>query len=152
MEYTRAMDKTVFLEGLAQVGDWTDSSMRFAGYRALDQGLDTMAIDLFGSVLEREQKDYLAAAFAMLREGDLDKAEKTLHVSSQTSWQRLEYVEVAIMYSLLRRLEEQRPLTLFEDGFVEQVSKKLEDLGIDAHVRAVDVGLFCTPKDWEKLY
>jgi hypothetical protein len=71
MEYTRAMDKTVFLEGLAQVGDWTDSSMRFAGYRALDQGLDTMAIDLFGSVLEREQKDYLAAAFAMLREGDL---------------------------------------------------------------------------------
>jgi hypothetical protein len=53
---------------------------------------------------------------------------------------------------VLRRLEEQRPLTLFEDGFVEQVSKKLEDLRIDAHVRAVDVGLFCTPKDWEKLY
>jgi len=146
--YSQAAEQAQYLQGLDSVEGWTDSGLRFAAYRALRHDLNALGINFLNAVGKREMKDPLAAAFGMIRLGDLDNAEDTLRVASETVWPYLESAELVIMYGLLRKIEEQRPASTISPGFRDYLDGHMEDAGLLGKQYEVTVELFCPKEGW----
>ncbi len=121
-------------------------SKRFAGYRALEHGLNIIAIDLFSSIVEdieiRDVKDYLALALAYARHDDAEQLEQTLNQAANQRWPRLEFVDLLIMQGLLKELDGP-PFKYVDQAYVDSIFEQVGENGLSGNGKLISVQSFC---------
>jgi len=120
-----------------------DPSKRFAGYQALHHGLYELAEAHFKSVKVKDQKDYLAQALAVLRKGDPAQAENLINTALHIRWDNLAFVDLVILESLLREIQEVRPLVDFEPEYLDNLANQVGTSALSASGLRVSAETFC---------
>lgn len=139
VDYAEAPDRAAFLTGIEDLEDWDDQRLRFAGYRALELGLDDKAWELFARLRVAEFADYLAVALSRARQGDWRRAENVLDTLTRQSWVTVKQLELEILYRLLNQIARNDGLELFDDAYVEGLAGQFPnavDLGVMPDVRS----------------
>ena len=140
--YASVGNKDNWLTGLESQTDWTDSSRRFAGYRALHHGLNDMAFSLFSTVRTREVKDLLAMALAYLQSEQTDNAEAVLAEAVNTAWESIERSDLVLLQGLLMQIQQQRPLETVDPAVLDSLVQQLE-ITADDPAQPISVDSFC---------
>jgi hypothetical protein len=143
--YSSAQNREDYLKNLATEDTQYDDSKRFAGYRALDHGLNNLAIELFSSIEfeVRHRKDFLALALAHLRDGQLELTEQILARASKIYWSRLEFNDILIMRGLLTEIRKQKPLEHITQEFLDGIFSQAGSATFSEKNRFVSVATFC---------
>ena len=142
-----ASDRTEPFQGIdvsARPAEWTDPVRRFAAYRAMEQGRYDLALELFDWVAKREPKDYLAEALAYMNTQRPDRAEETLDRALRVKWGNIDFDEIVILHALLDSANRVRPLTLFDQDYLQELRQQVGDFNVPASGKELSVGHFCT--------
>lgn len=142
-EYASAEDPVHWLTNLGPEDTWNDESKRFAGYRALDHGLDDIAIKLFTAIPVKDVKDFLAIAMAHHHNNREEQAEQYLKLASSTRWARLETNDLVVMRGLLAEIKEKQPLKHMKKEFVDSVYEQVATFAHGTKGRSISVASFC---------
>jgi len=134
-----------FLESIREenYSSWYDDNLRFAGYRALEYGLNELAIEWFFSVRDKQFKDYMAGAMANLLAGRLDVAESILANASEIHWTLSDRNEVEILSRLLTHLQSEKEIELIDQAYVDQVRKLAGHEGEKVTAQQLTFRIFC---------
>jgi hypothetical protein len=146
-DYTAAEDKDAYLVENSKPDEWTDPVKRFAAYRALDDDLNDLAVELFESVSVKEPKDYLGGALAHLHAGRPAETEKLIDEAMRINWDTLEFSDVMLLHGLLVETNEVKPLELFEPDYIEVLAGQVADFSLPAAGTRVSVAEFCSIED-----
>lgn len=123
---------------------WHEGSLRFAGYRALELGLNEQAIHWFYSVKQKLLlKDFLAGALANLRAGRFDQAEDILFNAIRVQWTSVEINDARILQGLLVELMAKRPLKVIGSDYFDEITTSLGDHTLPVSDKPVSVADFC---------
>jgi len=125
IDFTNADDRASFLSNLDEDNQWTASTMRFAGYRALVHKQNSIAYELFTGIPGPVFSDFLGSALVKVRQGEWKEAEHLLDTATRhTASQQLS--EIAILHSLLVLIRQNVGLALFNEAYVNRLG---EDIG-----------------------
>ena len=141
--YENAADRNLFLAGDEDTQYWSDSTRRFAGYRALSNGLYDLARGHFRSVKVKEQKDYLAEALALLRAGDPAGAENLLDTATKIQWANLDFIDFVILEALLREIQAAGPLKKFAPEYLEHLATEVGEYALSGPDKRLRAETFC---------
>ena len=114
---------------------------RFAGYRALAQGLPDLAMEFFAGIGVPEFADYLAVALSMVGQGDWLAAERALDNVTRVNWPAVKQSELQILYQLLEQIRSNAQLELFDEAYLDGLAQQFEDSG--ARLTRPDIHSFC---------
>lgn len=123
--YSRSVDKPAFLSEPSQSVHWDIPRLRFAGFQALDNGMNQLAQRLFSGFTKWEFRDYLASALASARLGQWERAEKILDKASRHAWPNMKSADLAILHELLVYIRENIPLNLFDEAYLIRLEQQL---------------------------
>ena len=126
-QYALAEDKAGFVEGLGKENNWNEYSLRFAGYRALDQHLNQIAFELFSSIEPKQLSDYIAAGFAKTRMEEWQTAEEILDAATRIVWPTSDQSDLVILVSLLNTIKEKASITLIEEDYLQQLAVEVSN-------------------------
>lgn len=146
--FAASTDSFAWLEAVDPGRLRTDTQRRFVGYRSLDVGLTSRASVAFATVRDRRPKDLLAAAAAAFAAGDLAMADQRLIEATRIQWQRLELVDLAVLWSIADQLRQAGALTAVDDEFLASIAKQLDGAGLEARSRPLDAATFCAAPGW----
>jgi len=124
LEYTKTDDRAEFLINLDENRQWTDPNLRFAGYQALSENLDSIAFELFAGIKDKEFSDYLGGALAKANLGEWKASEQTLDLGTRLSWSE-NTSEIEILHALLVHIRQNFTLELIDDAYVERLAEKI---------------------------
>lgn len=141
--YTTSKDQKNWLSSLAPENMWNDESKRFIAFRALDHGLNDLAIKIFNSISEREVKDHLATVLAYQLNGDYQLAEKILNLVSRQNWPEIEFNDLVIMQALLVEIQQENPLKYMDQSFVDSIFDQVGRFALSGKQEIVTVSSFC---------
>lgn len=142
IDYTKTNNRAIFLTTLEKDRQWTDPKLRFAGYQALNQNLDSIAFELFAGIRKKEFSDYLGGALAKARLGEWKAAEQTLDLGTRLSWSEKTF-EIKILHGLLEHIRQNFRLELIDDAYVERLAEKIGAIS-DSNLSFVpDARSFC---------
>ena len=142
-QYVTKEDQKSWLKELASIKLINDDGKRFVGYRALEHGLNEIALKLFSSISVRERKDHLAATLALLRNNKPDEAEEALNKAIKLPQYQFEFIDKIIIQGLLTEIEKQRPLKFIEEGLPAYMSEELGEAALNYKNSLVRVQTFC---------
>lgn len=121
----------------------TDSEQRFLGYRALEAKRYEVAFDAFRRVLQKEPKDFLAAALALLRTGQAERAEGVLDEATRQNWQRLKFEDIQMLHALLEEIAARGALRHFDSAYLAQLADQVGQNSLTASGQQVSAASFC---------
>jgi len=124
IEYSKTDDRAKFLINLEEDSQWSDPKLRFAGYQALSQNLDSIAFELFAGIRKKEFGDYLGGALAKARLGEWKAAEQTLDLGTRLSWSE-KTSEVEILHGLLEHIRQNFKLEIIDDAYVGRLAEEV---------------------------
>jgi len=145
MDYGRAADSEMYLNALSvnKSVTWHENSLRFAGYRTLEVGLNELASKWFSELENRSLKDFLAYSLANLRLGNLSTVEQSLANAIQVDWPAPRIADFRILQWLLTRLSEERPLVLIGEDYLADLTSSLGEHSILGSYDSVSANEFC---------
>jgi hypothetical protein len=127
VHYATAADQAAFLAEAEGVDQWNDQMLRFAGYRALERGLDDKAWELFARLRGPEFADFLAVAVSRAAQGDWGAAESVLDNLTSKKWAKVKQFELGILYRLLDQIRRNAGLQLFDEAYLEGLAGQFPD-------------------------
>ena len=142
IDYTKTDDRTTFLINLEEGRQWTDLKLRFAGYQAINQDLDSIAYELFAGIRKKEFGDYLGGALAKARLGEWKTAEQTLDLGTRLSWSE-NVSEIEILHGLLEHIRQNFTLEIIDDAYVDRLATEVGASSNSNSYFAPDVRSFC---------
>jgi hypothetical protein len=134
-----------YLESIREedYSNWYEDNLRFAGYRALELGLNELAVEWFFTVREKQFMDFMAGAMANILAGRLDEAESILAHSSEIHWTLSSQNEVEILFRLLTHLQSEKGLELIDQTYLDQVRKLAGHEGEEVMPQQLTFRIFC---------
>jgi hypothetical protein len=144
--YSTAQDRRGFISAVSGNAqrDLYENSTRFAGYRALESGMNDQAITLFSSLQDVVLKDYLALALAHIRAENVDRGELIISEAVHIQWRLPVYNDFRLIQGLLTELENARPLKTVEKKYYDELSSTIGENAIPVADKPVSVADFCT--------
>jgi hypothetical protein len=142
-EFSASENSAEFLEMAANSPNLTDATRRFLAYRAIETGMYEKALVLFGEILTKETKDYLAASLAHLRQGRPGDSERLLDEAARTIWPRLEFTDILIQHALIHEISRQKPLEAFDAEYIRDLEIQVGDHSLPTRGEIVTVRSFC---------
>jgi hypothetical protein len=145
-KYFLVSDQTAFIAELKryQPEDWSDLTRRFAGYRALEFGMNQQALDLFRRTSRKDPKDFLAGALASLRSEEYQQTEEILNQLTRNKWKSLEFNDLLILHGLLDELQSHQSLQVIDEKYFADLGRNLGESNVPASGRRISVATFCT--------
>jgi hypothetical protein len=143
IDYSSREDQGAWLSSLRVEQLWDKGSKRFLAYRALEHNLNDLTITLFGSITDREIKDDLAIALALVRKNDYQSAEKVLDLVFLHPPLMIEMRDLVIMDALLAKIQSQQPLGYIDQGFVEKLSTRAGQSSLSKNDPLSKIQPFC---------
>jgi hypothetical protein len=141
--YARAEDPRQFLQEHGNPAELTPDSMRFIGYRALENEMYDLAATHFDRITDGLFKDAMAAALAASRAGRPDDAEIFIQYGIQNLWTNPEPADVIILWSLLLEIDGQRPLRFVNRAHIDQMAAEAKRHNLGAPLQQIQVSDFC---------
>jgi hypothetical protein len=144
-EFHRATNPEQYLYSIREQDpeSWYEDNLRFAGYRALELGLNELAINWFFAVRKKYFKDYMAGSMAYLQAGRLMEAETILADLSATSWTLSDPNDFELLYRILMQLQSRKKLELIDQSFVDQVATVSGHQGQAISDQPLSFQIFC---------
>ncbi len=143
LEYQQADDKSTFLNSFSEKENWLDEMFRFTGFRRIEAGQNSYAIEMFASIKDRRAQDYLATATAALKDENFQILAQVLNEFSSKSWQHVNDRDLQILFQLYKNLAEFRILTSFESLSMDNLHKVLIEDSISDLPFELNVSSFC---------
>ena len=142
IDYTKTDDRATFLINLEEDSQWTDLKLRFAGYQAISQNLDSIAYELFAGIRKKEFGDYLGGALAKARLGEWKAAEQTLDLGTRLSLSE-NISEIEILHGLLEHIRQNFTLEIIDDAYIDRLAKEVGANSNSISSLAPDARSFC---------
>jgi hypothetical protein len=142
IDYSKTDNRATFLMALEEGSQWTDPKLRFAGYQALIQNLDSIAFELLAGIKKKEFGDYLGGALAKARLGEWKAAEQTLDLGTRVSWSE-KTSEIEILHGLLVHIRQNFTLEIIDDAYVDRLAKDVGASSDSASSSVPDIHSFC---------
>ena len=118
---------------------------RFIGYRAIEHGYNQEAYQLFyrGDTTTSNQRDIMAAAWALLLDDQIEQAKDTLRIGMLIQWNYLTPSDLLAMHNLLQLVNaEDEPDAEFK-AFQENLIGELNNIFPSGNFPPLDMQLFC---------
>jgi tetratricopeptide (TPR) repeat protein len=109
----------------------------------IDLGEYDLAIRSFDAVTDKRPKDFLAVALALLRAGDLDRAEKTLFDATRDKPDTIYFIDVLNLQRLLEEIRQSRPFRYVGQEYFDTLTGQLAGANTDRPTGKVDTASFC---------
>ncbi|NCF63918.1 MAG: hypothetical protein GWP58_13790 [Gammaproteobacteria bacterium] len=143
MTFSSGEDRETVVAKLADMAEAMDPVRRFSGYRLIDLGEYDLAIRSFDAVTDKRPKDFLAVALALLRAGDLDRAEKTLFDATRDKPDTIYFIDVLNLQRLLEEIRQSRPFRYVGQEYFDTLTGQLAGANTDRPTGKVDTASFC---------
>jgi hypothetical protein len=142
IDYTKTDNRAEFLITLEEDSQWSDIKLRFAGYQALNQNLDSIAFEMFAGIKKKEFGDYLGGTLAKARLGEWKTAEQTLDLGTRLSWSE-KTSEIEILHGLLEHIRHNFTLEIIDHAYVDRLAGEVGVSGDSSSSYIPDAHSFC---------